>query len=522
LDNVSTSDQYYLNLKSFVDGATYNTTYGYRPSFAIYAYQISNDAAYLTRAIAETDSMVDAEIAAYPNPGVDNDSYLHINQWIEDVALTYAVGYDQLSQAQRTKWEGYANQVLFNVWNHNSAEFGGQSRTWSGWATDNPHNNYFYSFTEATVYWALASGNQTWIDHVNGYITPRIATALGELDGGGSREGFNYGMAHRRLGMALVMWANGAGIRMDAGTNFVNENLEYWVHSNTPDSIYAHPLGDMSRTGRSDLYDYMPQLLRNMIALEPASTEAEYARWQLDRYSFTGTSWRSKGFLFDAEGTTTAPTALQYHAEGVGDYFARSDWSTNANWLWLHNGESSESHQGDQQGDFAWYHNGWLTYNGNYDSNDGIQQDSGRFNVIRFERTGNPIGQSSSEAAKGTLVPTVNGSDVNVVMDISNQYSDSDVTSWVRTVDYNGSTVTIDDVTAHAGDITPIFQMTVPVAPTINGNTITAGSLQIVVNAPASPTIVSEDWSTLGGDSNTNHRISISGASNYNVTLSEI
>ena len=107
-------------------------------------------------------------------------------------------------------------------------------------------------------------------------------------------------------------------------------------------------------------------------------------------------------------------------------------------------------------------------------------------------------------------------------MNISNQYSDSDVTSWVRTVDYNGSTVTIDDVTAHAGDITPIFQMTVPVAPTINGNTITAGRLQIVVNAPASPTIVSEDWSTLGGDSNTNHRISISGASNYNVTLSEI
>jgi hypothetical protein len=309
---------------------------------------------------------------------------------------------------------------------------------------------------------------------------------------------------------------------MDAGTNFVNENLEYWVHSNTPDSIYAHPLGDMSRTGMPDLYDYMPQLLRNMIALEPASTAAEQARWQLARLNFAGTSWRSKGFLFDASGAATAPTALQYYAEGVGDYFARSDWTTSANWLWVHNGESSESHQGDQQGDFAWYHNGWLTYCGNYDSADGIQQSSERFNIIRFERSGVPIRQTSSESGKGTLVPTVNGNDVNVVMDISNQYSDSDVTSWVRTVDYNGSTVIIDDVTVHAGDITPIFQITVPTAPAVNGSTITAGNLQIVINSPASPTIVSEDWNTLGGDSNTNHRISISGASNYNVTLSEI
>src|SRR3546814_2443379 len=83
---------------------------------------------------------------------------------IADRSLTLHVCGARVASAQRTRWSAYAEQAIWNVWHPSDATWGGRSFPWSGWSTSNPGNNYYYSFVEATMYWALASGNSTWMN----------------------------------------------------------------------------------------------------------------------------------------------------------------------------------------------------------------------------------------------------------------------------------------------------------------------------------------------------------------------
>src|SRR3546814_18564817 len=76
---------------------------------------------------------------------------------IADLSLTLHVCGARVTSAQRTRWSAYAEQAIWNVWHPSDATWGGRSFPWSGWSTSNPGNNYYYSFVEATMYWALAS-----------------------------------------------------------------------------------------------------------------------------------------------------------------------------------------------------------------------------------------------------------------------------------------------------------------------------------------------------------------------------
>ena len=43
-------------------------------------------------------------------------------------------------------------------------QWGGQSFPWSGWAIDDPANNYYYSFLQATMFWTLADDDASWME----------------------------------------------------------------------------------------------------------------------------------------------------------------------------------------------------------------------------------------------------------------------------------------------------------------------------------------------------------------------
>ena len=94
-------------------------------------------------------------------PEVAGDSYLYVGDMIGDLAITYDWCSTLLTPSQRTRWAAYAEQAVTNVWNPDQAEWGGQPFPWSGWSIDDPANNYFYSFLEATMFWTLADDSAT-------------------------------------------------------------------------------------------------------------------------------------------------------------------------------------------------------------------------------------------------------------------------------------------------------------------------------------------------------------------------
>ena len=73
-------------------------------------------------------------------------------------------------------------------------------------SVDDPANNYHYSFLQATMFWALASGNSSWMQLLQNTRLPALEAYFAGLDGGGSQEGTGYGLSHRSLFSLYRVW----------------------------------------------------------------------------------------------------------------------------------------------------------------------------------------------------------------------------------------------------------------------------------------------------------------------------
>jgi hypothetical protein len=124
--------------------------YGFEPWNAALVGQLTGEAKYCAAAVAATDKIVataEQAIASGSAPSVAGDSYLEVGPVIGSLALTYDWCYGAILSDRRTAWLAYANQAVWNVWNPNDATWGGKAMKWSGWAIDDPSDNYYYSFT---------------------------------------------------------------------------------------------------------------------------------------------------------------------------------------------------------------------------------------------------------------------------------------------------------------------------------------------------------------------------------------
>ena len=170
---------------------------------------VSGDSKYCVKSVATIDKQVtdaEAAIRAGQKPAVASDSYLHTGEMIGDLALVYDWCYAQVSSSQRSRWIAYANQTIYNVWNPTAAKWGTTTFTWTGWSTNNPSDNYYYSFLRGTMLLGLATrGENTqadaWLttfrdEKILGQLVP---TFNADLTGGASREGTGYGVAMRGL-----------------------------------------------------------------------------------------------------------------------------------------------------------------------------------------------------------------------------------------------------------------------------------------------------------------------------------
>jgi hypothetical protein len=279
----------FKRFRDYVDAAANGSPgYGFSATDAATLYQLSPKEKYCTLAIRLVQTQVDdadARIAQGQRPAVAGDSYLEAGPMISDLGLTWEVCRTLISDAQRAQWSTYAEQTIHNIWNPKAAKWGERAFEWTGWSIDNPGNNYYYSFVEATMFWALASNNETWLKFLREKKLPALTAYFGKLVGGGSLEGTGYGAAHMRLFAIYRVWRDSTGEDLANANSHVDDSIRFWVHATMPTLDRFAPIGDQSRVSVPEIYDYHRRLVLEARALSKNEEVRDIASWWLHSIS---------------------------------------------------------------------------------------------------------------------------------------------------------------------------------------------------------------------------------------------
>ncbi|MET0815499.1 MAG: hypothetical protein ABWX88_09945 [Pseudoxanthomonas sp.] len=533
----------YSRFKSYVDAAVSGSPgYAFAASDAALMFRLSNAEKYCKLAVTMVEKQVadaEAAIASGGRPEISGDSYLEVGPNIADLALTLDSCAADVSADQRRRWSAYAEQAIWNVWNHGAAQWGGKSHPWTGWSTDNPGNNYYYSFLEATMYWALASGSDKWLKDLRERRLPPLKAYFAKLPGGGSSEGTGYGAAHMRLYSLYRLWRDSTGEDLANASPHAHDSIAYWVHATVPTLDRFAPIGDQSRNSVPELYDYHRRLMLEARQLTDDPQALGMSSWWLHSISVPSMSggFNSRYDLLPAGDGGKPPTRLNYLAEGTGHLFARSGWDKDAMWVSFVAGPYNESHAHQDQGAFTLFARDWLAVTENIWSHSGIQQGTEVHNVVRFERASGSASQCAAPAgdlivhqcestqsrSKLAFTPGDGGS-FSATADLTPVYRGNPaLESWQRKLDFADRKLTVRDQFKLGAGTHAVFQVNVPAEPKIQGNEVLAGGLRVRVLEPANATISVHDWRKVDSQEfRRGWRIDIAGGQGgYLVELSE-
>jgi hypothetical protein len=515
--------------------------YAFSAYDAALLYRLEPKKKYCDLAVATVEREVAAGEAAIADgraPEIAGDSYLEVGPRIAALAMTLDTCKAQIDEAQRKRWSAFAEQAVWNVWNHLRAHWGMRPRPWTGWSVDNPGNNYYYSFVEATLYWALASGSNDWMRFLNEEKIPPLIAYFAKLPGGGSLEGTGYGAAHMRLFALYRLWRDATGEDIAGASPHARDTIAYWVHATVPTVDRFAPIGDQSRNSVPELYDYHRRLVLEARALSRDPDAQALAAWWLQRIAIDRMSngFNTQYDLLPAGEGKAAPQALLHHAPGTGHLFARTGWDRDAMWLAFVAGPYNESHAHQDQGSFTLFARDWLAVTENIWTRSGIQQGTEVHNVLRFERAA-PIARQCQaprddrivhQCQPTTSTMTVQPGDaagaVRVEADLTAAYGrESPVRRWTRRLDFAGRRLRVEDRFAVEPGTAAVFQLQVPVEPRIDGATAVAGRLQIRVLEPAGAVLRVHDWRSVDdSEFRGGWRLDISGGTDtYVVELTE-
>jgi len=514
----------YARFKDYVDDAVEHADdpskmpYGFSATDAVYMARLDGKPSYCALAVKLVRQQVDAAnaaIAVGKSPVVAGDSYLQVGPMIGDLAMTYEVCAANLTADLRTAWSDYAERTIANVWGYAHARWGARAAPWSGWSIADPGDNYYYSFLGATMLWALASDSAHWKNLLETDKLPALQRYMEGLPGGGSLEGTGYGVAHMRLFTLYRLWRDATGEDLAAANPHLTDSIDYWIHATVPTADAYAPFGDHSRSSQPLLYDYHRILMLEARALTAsAGAKAAASSW-LNAISIKKmtSSFNSRFDLLPAGRGGTSPPALWYQARGVGELFARTSWNRDATWMSFIAGRYDQSHAHQEQGAFSLYRERWLAVTENIWTHSGIQQGSETNNVLRFSRAGRTIGQVRPSRSTLTVTATGAAGEVHADADLGPAYANgSGVRGWQRAIDFAGATLRVRDRYEVAPDVAAVFQINVPTEPSIDGNRVRAGALDIVVQAPAEATIRKVDWTGQNADFLSGWRIDIEGS----------
>ena len=481
---------------SWVDGGD---VYAFPVWNAALMGQLSGDAKYCTAAIAAIDKQVadaNAAIASGSNPEVASDDYLAIGDSIGDLALTYDWCFDAITGDQRLAWLGYADQAVYNVWNHEAAKWGDRTVPWTGWAVDDPSDNYYYSFMRATMLLGLAAHDE--LADANGWLIQFHDTKLmgelvptfeADLQGGGSREGTGYGVAMRRLFEMYDFWKGSTGETIANKTEHTRASMLSFMHQIVPTLDRKAPTGDQSRDSTASFFDYDRNYLQELVALYPDDSLAPHAQALLADSSVPvmGQQFMA-GYDFLYDHTEIAAQSLDglgttYYAAGIGELYTRSSWDPGATWVNMIAGPYTQSHAHQDQGAIMIYKDGWLAYDPVVDSHSGLTQGVDSHSTMRIGSGG----QKNTTDSKLVGLHTGDGF-VYAAADLTAAY-DGAAQNFQREIVYLQPDIVVvyDRVKSSASQT---WQLAMPAKPTVSGAsaTMTASghTLHVQRLAPAS------------------------------------
>lgn len=512
----------YARFRNWVDQAVAgNPGYEFSANDAVLMFRLTGQSQYciLARTMVETQVVAaESAMAASQNPQVAHDSYLYAGAMIGDLALTYDWCSTYVSTTQRTRWAAYAERTISNIWNPSQAQWAGRSAPWTGWGTNDPANNYYYSFLRATMYWALASNSGTWTSYLQTQKLPPLENYFAMLPGGGSEEGTGYGTSHHKLFELYRVWRDSTGTDLANANSHLTDTISYWLHATVPTRNRFAPYGDQSRNSNPEFYDYHRHLLLEARYMTNNTAVRDLASWWINNNSVqqmsSGFNYRDD--LLPPGSSSTLPAApLTYRATGIGHLFTRTSWATDATWLTFSAGSYDQSHAHQDQGSFTLFSGDWLAVTENIWSHSGIQQGTEVHNVVRFERNGAIVRQRSP--SQSTMNVTQQGpgpGEVHVTGNLTAAYaSGSGVTSWQRSLDFTGTKLMVTDQFSVLSGTTAIFQINTPVQPIITGKTAKAGRLSVRVIEPVNATLTAVNWRNVGSDFLSGWKLEVRGAS---------
>ncbi len=500
--------------------AVQTTAYDYKAWFSALKFHLTGTASHCTTAVSRIESEVAAEealISSNQRATVAADSYLYVGDRIGDLALTLDWCWDQTTVAQRTRWLAYANQAVWNVWNHTAAKWGTTTYAWSGWSVTNPSNNYYYSFLRATMLLGLVEYTESpdgpkWVKQfretkLQAELVPRFTQ---ELEGGGSREGTGYGVAMKELFRLYDLWEQSTGERIADLTGHARASLAFMLHEIVPTLTHVVPVGDHARDSTGALFDYHRDYANVLTWLYPSDPLAARLRHVLDASSvpkMTQGFMRYSDLLYaNPSLAAVAPTDVYpaYHAKGTGNLFVRSAFAADATFLHFMCGPYTESHAHQDQGSFLLYKRGWLGYDANFDSTSGIEQATTFHSLVRVTSGTTPVGQV--EGTTSTLLALQDAPEwTYVAADLTPAYKGKTAIGKMQRelVLLKPNVLVVFDRVTTSGTVTRTWQLQTPKRPTISGRraTITEAGTTMTIDAvlPTTSTLSTFDWSTTSG-----------------------
>jgi hypothetical protein len=486
-----------MRLKGIVDNWVNGTDYwGFEAWNSALMGQLTGQSKYCAKAISVVDAQVSAAesaIAGGGQPAVAGDSYLDVGGMIGDVALVYDWCFDSVSSSQKTRWLAYANQAVYNVWHNTTAKWGNNTFPWTGWATNDPSDNYYYSFLRATMLLGLAEKGEdpqgdTWINQfrqtkVMGQLVP---TFDADLVGGGSREGTGYGVAMRSLFFLYDIWHATTGEPLAYATPHTRASMLSFMHQVVPTLDRFAPTGDQSRDSTASLFDYQRNYLQELVRLYPNDHLSPRAQALLKDCSvpqMANSFMAADDFLYDnmdvSTGTLSGGTA--YYAPGIGELYARSGWDTHATWINLIAGPYTESHAHQDQGSLMIYKDSWLMYDSVIDSHSGLRQETTAHSLVRVSNGGTPVPQVASTTSHLEALHTGNGW-LYAAADLTPAYNgNAAVTKMQREVVYlEPDTVVVYDRVTTPASMQQVWQLATPKQPAISGSTATISGAHVL------------------------------------------
>jgi hypothetical protein len=451
--------------------------------------QLTGDPKYCAKAVAQIDAQVSAatsQVQAGNAPEVANDSYLAIGDMIGDLALVYDWCAGSLSAERRAAWLAYADQAVYNVWNPTVAQWGTRKMTWSGWAIDDPSDNYYYSFLRATMLLGLAAHGDSakadgWLtrfqDKIHGELAPAFTA---DLVGGGSREGTGYGVSMKELFELYDVWAASTGEDIADLTRHTRASMLSFIHQTVPTLDRIAPTGDQSRDSTAAFFDYHRNYLQELIALYPDDPVAPRAQALLAGSSLPQ---MANQFMFEYDfvyANTGVPTTkldglgTAYYAPGIGEVYARSGWDKHATWVNLIAGPYTQSHAHQDQGSLMIYKDGWLAYDAVIESQSGLTPETTAHGLVRIVDGGKTLEQQLDTRPR--LVALHRGTGfLHAAADLTAAYGKSAAVQKVqREIVYlePDAIVVYDRVATRAGG-QQVFQLVSPARPATGGATTT-------------------------------------------------